>query len=333
MNEYVPISKKPPFPFLNSFPVNAGLATTVFRDALHFSTEWPFQHTLVGTGSQRHDPWALAQHGLSQNPHFSPLIAVNPLWDHPVACARRVLTLNFLYGPRLALNIVPGAYFAEMEALGDQVNKDGRFKRAREFCVLLAELLRTGTWEPREMEFFPFGKISLGLAPLSELPPLFLSGARRKPLPQSAGWHPRFVSNIRPLDSMEPAPPGASSGLRLGLCARSTSGEALAAVAGQFPENRERQMLVATTLWREETDWNLLLRARLPAQDDPDFFLSPLLNGWTTAPYLVGSYEHIARRLREYLRLGYEFFLLDEHRSDEDRIHFGHVLAALRWPP
>jgi alkanesulfonate monooxygenase len=148
----------------------------------------------------------------------------------------------------------------------------------------------------------------------------FLSGS----LPANLGEKQNssfFIKNMRPNTLMEKAS-RPQSGLGLGICTRSTREEAISEAHRLFPKDRKGEFLFSLALSNNETPWNQWLSPYLEnnREDDPDFYLTPIKNFWSAAPYLVGSYDHVAKRLQEFAAMGYEFFLLDFSPEDFDHV-------------
>jgi len=79
---------------VNVFPTNDRQKTDfdyrqVVRSVVDYSIELGFSHTLMTVGDKRIDPWVLSQHCLEYNSAFSPLIAVNPFYQHPINIVKK----------------------------------------------------------------------------------------------------------------------------------------------------------------------------------------------------------------------------------------------------
>jgi alkanesulfonate monooxygenase len=57
------------------------------------------------------------------------------------------------------------------------------------------------------------------------------------------------------------------------------------------------------------------------------YWLAPFLNGRSTCPYLVGSYDAIAHELRHYIARGCQTFLLDVPPDPEELEHVNIVFT------
>lgn len=60
-----------------------------------------FKYTLITAGDKRLDPWIVAKKGNGEkNPEFHPLIAVNPLHQHPFHIVKKLASLQDFYARR-----------------------------------------------------------------------------------------------------------------------------------------------------------------------------------------------------------------------------------------
>ena len=77
--------------FLNAFPPHdKGGSPDIRKDISRIREEIKgdeFAHTLFTVGTKRVDPWIIAQEAMRDDPKLSPLIAVNPIHQHPLSVA------------------------------------------------------------------------------------------------------------------------------------------------------------------------------------------------------------------------------------------------------
>lgn len=273
-----------------------------------------FGYTLVTVGDGRLEPWSLAQYAMERNKGFSPMIAVNPIYQHPVLIAKKIVTLQHLYPNRLAVNLVTGSFFKEMKNLGYNGDFIERRRRVEEFIGALLCLLETKGPCTYEGPYHQFYDVQLYPRPKAKVD-VFVSGS---PLEDGAlhADNIHYIRGYRPWEK-EDTPMGDRCGLAFGVCARHSADEAREALAKLFPQDRKGQMLHAMATNNRETSWNMELEKYGKGLDGQEFYsLTPLRNFWSSAPYLVGSYEDVADRVKEFISQGYRFFLMDYHPSD-----------------
>jgi alkanesulfonate monooxygenase len=317
--------------FLNILPMNDRQIElderALVERSVQESVRLGFRHTLVTHGHKRQDPFAVAQFGMERDPRFSPLIAVNPLYQHPLQIAKKLITLSELYPQnRIALNLIVGSFANEMRAMHDELSFADRNLRLGETCKILNELLGPQArsnlmgrhYQLANAEIFPKWNRK---EPLD----LFVSGSMTLDISDAAN-SPYFVKNMRPINILERAP-GPRHGLGLGICARPTQAEAERDALILFPRDRNGEILFSLALANQATPWNQWLRTFIAESPefDADFNLQPMKSFKSAAPYLVGSYEKVALRIADFAKLGYGFFLVDYPVGDG-----AHVEACLR---
>lgn len=273
-----------------------------------------FRYTLVTVGDGRLEPWSFAQFAMARNKSFSPMIAVNPIYQHPVLIAKKIAALQQLYPNRFAVNLVTGSFFKEMKSLGYDGGFTDRRQRVKEFMGALLCLLETKGPCTYESQYYRFSDVQL-YPRAKEKVNFFVSGsAFEDDLFHADNIH--YIRGYRPWEKKD-NPPGDRCGLAFGVCARPRADEAHGALKRLFPQDRKGQILHAMAASNRETSWNMELEKYGKGLDGQEFYsLTPLLNFWSSAPYLVGCYEDVANRIKEFIAHGYRFFLMDYHPSD-----------------
>ena len=280
-----------------------------------------FKHTLITVGDKRIDPWVISQMAMERNPTFSPMVAVNPLIQHPFHIIKKISSLQMLYNQEVALNLIPGSFPQERAALGDTLDAKSHFLRLKEFSLVLFDFFKKKSTGDYKGNYYNVSdaKIYPELSNLSVS--TFFSGvAHDDSLP---GY---YVKGIRPLNEMKEAS-SSGQGLLFGLCVRQTNEEALDALKKIFPIDRRGQMLFDIGIEGHETGWSVWMKDYLKnnSLEKNDFNLIPMRNFWSSAPFLVGSYTEVAAIIKRYIELGYEFFIVDFHPDD-----FSHVEECLK---
>ncbi len=316
--------------FINIFPMNDRQQlidySSVIRTVVDYSLDLGFKYTLMTVGDKRMDPWVLSQYCLQTNTLFSPLIAVNPFYQHPVQVVKKIITLKILYSATISINLVTGSFFSELKAVNDNLDFKNRSLRLKEFYLSMSTLVdqnKTGFkgqfYQSESAEIFPkYNYDTLDF---------FMSGSIEGDLDPNKNQ--KFVQSIRPIDEMVNAN-GSNCGLSLGICARENADEALSEVNRIYPENRKGEMLFSLSINNSLTPWNIWLKSYIEINktDDRFFYLKPMKNFWSSAPFLVGSYDEVAKKLKEYSQLGYKFFVLDF--SPEEAGHIKKCLESFK---
>ncbi len=282
-----------------------------------------FKYTLITAGDKRLDPWVVAQRAMEKNPEFHPLIAVNPLHQHPFHIVKKLASLQDFYARPMALNMIPGSFPNEMSALHDELSFAERFSRLKDFSNVLKDFFKEKTTGSFQGQYYQVTDAKL-FPPLKEDVELFYSGVAT-----TAELSGNYVKGIKPLSEMKKSE-GKAQGLLLGICARATNEEAQASMLKLYPQDRKGQMLFDMVLGGHETSWSQWMKdylQRTPEERD-DFNLIAMKNFWTSAPFIVGSYDECAGLLKKYSDYGYEFFITDFHH--EDFLHVEECIKRFR---
>lgn len=298
------------------------------EQAIRQSSECGFHYTLVTVGDKREEGWVTAQFGMERSPDFAPLIAVNPLYQHPVAVAKKVASLARFYPNRIGLNLVSGSFMVELKAMRDDADFEARNRRLREFFRVLDDLLSPSGRCDFEGEFYHLRAAQIyPTFPRAKMD-VFLSGSTQAPAAAKV-LVPHFIQSIRPLSEMAQAA-GENQGAALGIIARPSTAEAVATANTLYPPDRKGEMLHALSLANQATPWNVWLMEHLKNHSprEMNFYLSPMQTFRSNAPFIVGSYEEVATRIGHYAELGYRIFLCDF--PDGDAAHVNRVFSRLR---
>lgn len=286
---------------------------------------------LIYTDNSLIDPWTVAQAVLEQTSTFIPLVATQPLYMSPLAAARKVSSLAFLYGRRIALNMVAGGFMKDLKQLGDCLDHDARYDRLIEYTQILTSLLG-GETVTFSGQYYKVDGLSLSPEMDSDLiPDIYLSGASDACKKASATLNAVRLSYTKPpaeLEAIAPLPDAGKLGLRVGVIARETSSEAWQVAKARFPADRRGQMAhrlargTSDSIWHQEISKTA---EKLEDKRDGAYWLFPIVNYKTFCPYLVGSYEEVGALLNRYRALGYTTLILDVPHSQSD-LH--HILKA-----
>jgi alkanesulfonate monooxygenase len=124
----------------------------------------------------------------------------------------------------------------------------------------------------------------------------------------------------------EPPPDSLKLGIRIGIVARESDGEAWAAAHARFPVDRKGQLTRQLALKVSDSEWHRQI-AGLGGNpgDAPDnpYWTLPFENYHTSCPYLVGSHERVADEIARYAGAGYRTIIVDVPQSAEELHHIG----------
>lgn len=272
-------------------------------------------------------PWIVAQEALHGTEALVPLVALQPVYEHPYRVANIIASFARLYGRRIALNLVAGGFRNDLVALGDDTAHDLRYDRLREYAEAVMELLSGGT-VTRDGRFVQLANARLSpRLPADLLPELYMSGSSPagRAAAQSLGAVP--IEYPEPLAS-EHRTHGNNRGLRIGLVVGRTSAEAWAFAYQRFPADRAGQVRHRLASRVTDSHWHNRLRNVASGSTPATYWLGPFENSQSMCPYLVGDRAEIVGALRAYVDRGYTTFVLDE-MAVEDLEFVANLVGAI----
>lgn len=294
------------------------------RDLARWNEAAGIEGMLIYTDNSLADPWTVAQAVLDCTTTFVPLVAVQPLYLSPYAAACKIASLGFLYGRRIALNLVAGGFRKDLEQLGDLLDHDPRYDRLVEYATILQALLR-GETVTFAGTYYMVRNLKLQPAlPPELLPEIYVSGASEACIAAARALGAVRFSYTKPpaeLRALAPLPGAGDLGLRFGIIARDTSEEAWQVARARFPADRRGQMAhrmaraTSDSIWHQEI---AELAEELPDARDGAYWLYPVRNYRTFCPYLVGSHAEVGALIADYAELGFRCLILDVPQSEAD---------------
>jgi alkanesulfonate monooxygenase len=324
-------------------PPSTALARGEYLPAVRDISRWTdragLDGILVYTDNSLVDPWTVAQMIIGCTDQLCPLVAVQPVYMHPYAVAKMVASLGFLHGRRVHLNMVAGGFRNDLVALNDETEHDNRYLRLVEYTRIVMALLRAEAPVTVDGRYYSVRGLRLGpKLPEQLLPEVLVSGS--SPAGREAA-HALGATAVK-----YPQPPGeevawmgngigGSFGIRIGVIARDTADEAWRVAHERFPTDRGGQITHRLATAVSDSHWHGQLSGERVPDDDRDgepdpYWLGPFHNYKTFCPYLVGSYDRVARMLSHYLDLGTSTVVLDVPHHEDDLAHTAVVFSRAR---
>ncbi|MFB8031151.1 LLM class flavin-dependent oxidoreductase [Streptomyces sp. NPDC056465] len=305
-------------------PTGPGGYPETVRRAARAAEAAGFTGALVYSDNNTVDPWVVAQEVLAATADFVPLVALQPLYVHPYAVAKKIATYASLYGRRIALNLVAGGSVGDLAALCDENGAhDDRYRRLTEYAQLVGLLLAGDGPVTFEGDYYRVRSLPLSPAlPAHLAPELFISGS------SDAGR--RAGRTLGAVPVRYPLPPGTGTrgtggdpgggGVRIGVIARDTDQEAWSVAHERFPATRAGRLAQRAARGVSDSRWvaDLSTADEFPGGPDSPYWMGPFLNHATYCPYLVGSHEKVEHEIRSYVDSGCGTFVLDTARADDD---------------
>jgi alkanesulfonate monooxygenase len=288
---------------------------------------------LVYTDNSIVDPWLVAQAIIEGTDTIRPLVAVQPIYMHPYAVAKMITSLAFLHGRAVDLNMLAGGFKNDLVALGDTTPHDERYERTTEYTQIVRELLESPVGVTVEGRYYNVSNLKL-TPPIPEdlRPRLLISGssdagmAAAEAIGATAVRYPQHASEESDVAVRFNVPVG----IRIGILARDDSDTAWKDAHERFPDERKGQLTHQLAMKVSDSQWHKQLSesgtaAKQSTDGEDPYWLGPFENSHTFCPYLVGSYDVVAKAVKQYVEVGFRTFILDIPPSQEELAHIGHV--------
>ena len=283
---------------------------------------------LVYTDNGLADPWLVAQKVLENTKTLAPLVAVQPIYMHPYTAAKMVSTLGLLHNRRIYLNMLAGGFKNDLITLGDDTPHDDRYLRTTEYTLVLKGLLESNGPFTYDGKYYQVKNVKMTpTLPKELIPGILISGSSDAGVAASRAIGASAIKYPKPpgeeVKQDEPIAPG----VRVGIIARDSTEEAWRVAYERFPEDRKGQISHTLAMKVSDSSWHKQLSqlGEQPVSEENPYWLGPFHNYKTFCPYLVGSYERVAKELRNYVELGFEIFILDIPPSFEELQHIRKV--------
>lgn len=285
---------------------------------------------LVYTDNGIADPWLVSQIIIQNTQRLAPLLAIQPIYMSPYTAAKMVSTLALLHGRRVYLNMLAGGFKNDLATLNDMTPHDDRYVRTIEYTLIIKRLLESG--QPVSFKGKYYTIKNLKMTP--ELPPelfpgIMISGSSDAGMAAARAIGATAVRYPKPPGEELGVAPDLSvrCGVRIGIIARQDRDEAWRVARERFPDDRRGQIAHGLAMKSSDSVWHKQL-SQLEvetAEEDNPYWLGPFQNYKTFCPYLVGTYERVAREVGDYIAKGYRTFILDIPPSYEELEHTGKV--------
>jgi len=308
----------------------SGTCLRQLEEIARWSEDAGCEGILVFTDNAQLDPWLVSQLIIEATEHLCPLVAIQPVYMHPYSVAKMVTSFAHLYRRRLYLNMVAGGFKNDLAALNDLTPHDERYARLVEYTTVIQSLLRTADPVSFEGRYYKVTNLKLTPPLPSDLQPgVLVSGSSEPGMQAARQLGATAVEYPKPLAEYAAALPAnvASSGIRIGVIARSEDAEAWSAARARFPEDRKGQLTHQLAMKVSDSSWHRQLSdiKNTGSETENPYWLVPFQNYKAMCPYLVGSYDRVADEVARYVDVGYRTFILEAPVSPDEMRHTGVV--------
>jgi alkanesulfonate monooxygenase len=296
-------------------------------DTARWSEECGFRGMLVYIDNSLVDNWALAQVVIENTKRLIPLIATQPIYMHPYWAAKKIATIAHLYGRRIALNMLAGAFKGDLAALGDETPHDQRYDRMVEYTKAIQALLDAKGPVSFPGRFYKLENVRLSpsLDDPSLAPLVLMSGSSDAGMGAARALNAVAVRYPKPVDhyEKEPLDPDVAFGVRMGIIAREEEEDAWDVGHARFPEDRKGQVTHQLAMKASDSHWHQQLSVLNQDEltESYPYWLTPFQNYKTFCPYLVGTYRRIAGIVARYIQAGFRTFITDIPADKEELLH------------
>jgi alkanesulfonate monooxygenase len=301
---------------------------------------------LLPTGKSCEDSWIVASALAPQTERLRFLVAVRPGLQSPTVAARMTATLDRVTQGRLMVNVVTGGDPVENKGDGLFLSHNDRYELTREFLEIYIALLR-GESVTHSGKHLQIEAGQLLFAPLQEpLPPLYFGGSSDAGIDVAAqlvdkyltwGEPPADVARKIAVVRQAALAKGRklSFGIRLHVIVRETAEEAWRA-AGKLISHLDDSTIAAAQKVFERMD--SVGQSRMAAlhggrrdklEVSPNLWAGVGLVRGGAGTALVGDPQTIAQRMKEYISLGIDSFILSGYPHLEEAYRFAELVMPL----
>ena len=289
-------------------------ALVVESERLGYDSTLIAQHTINPRGDEQDqlEAWTAAAALAAVTNDIEIIVAIKPYLFHPVVLAKMALQIEEISEGRLALNLVNAWYRPELDRAGiGFVDHDDRYAYGTEWLQVVTALIAGETTTFHGRHFDVDGYTLRPRSAWRERPRIYVGGESDPARDLVAAHADTWFINGQPPDEVgaliadvrarpRPGTP-VTFGLSAFVIARDTDEEAEAALAAAWELHAlDRPALEHVRANADPKAVMFQTFARHPAIGT---------NGGTAAG-LVGSYDTVARRIREFGDLGIELFML-----------------------
>jgi alkanesulfonate monooxygenase len=301
---------------------------------------------LLPTGKSCEDSWVIASALATHTEKLKFLVAVRPGLQSPTVAARMVATLDRVSDGRLLINIVTGGNPVENKGDGLFLEHDARYELTEEFLTVFKRLLagERVTFEGKHIRIED-GNL-LFPAVQQPHPPLYFGGSSDKGSLVAARTIDKYLTwgeppgqvgeKIRRVAELaRQAGRQVSFGIRLHVIVRETSAQAWAAADELIRHLSDAEIAKAQATFasmdsvgqRRMTELHGGRRDRLEVS--PNLWAGVGLVRGGAGTSLVGDPETVAARMKEYMALGIDTFILSGYPHLEEAYRFAELVFPL----
>ena len=307
-------------------------------DVARWSEEAGCRGILIYADNGIVDPWTVCQAILANTNEICPLLAIQPVYMHPFTVAKKISSLAFLYRRRVCLNMLAGGFRNDLLALNDPTPHDDRYDRLVEYTKIIQGLCENTRGITQEGKYYCVRNLKITPPLPPELQPGYMmSGSSTAGMAAAAETGATAIQYPKPAaqnpgQEVDASGGSLSTGVRVGVVARSTSEEAWSVAEERLPEDRRGQLVHQLAMKTSDSHWHKQLseQEERPAGKESPYWMRPFHTYKTFCPYLVGSYEQVIGEIANYIAMGPRTFILDIPPCEGELGHISKIFERVK---
>jgi len=272
-------------------------------------------------------PWLAGHATFTNTERLCPLVAVNPVYMHPFTAAKMVSSFAYLYGRKTYLNMITGTALSYLDALGDDLNKEQRYDRLREYSEVISQLTSSGG-EPvsYDGEYYKTKNLKLEPAMPDDLQPVFYIAGQSEAALKTAKAIDAVHMQMLPAQ-LDAALTAGATGIHFGIVTRESEESAWQAAKEIFPPDAAGRRMQAFSMTNTDSVWKqrMMMATKMGENAEPGYWLEPFRNFQADCPYFIGSRSQVAGLIAAIVRKGIRHIILDIPRAEQE---FAEIDAA-----
>jgi alkanesulfonate monooxygenase len=316
------------------------------RQIAQATDELGYFGVLLPTGRSCEDSWVVASALAPLTERLRYLVAVRPGLQSPAVAARMTATLDRISNGRLLINVVTGGDPTENKGDGIFLDHDERYEMTREFLDVYRDLLR-GRVVNRQGKHISVEDGRLLFPPVQPGgPPLYFGGSSDAGIAGAVGRIDKYltwgeppaqveekIDRVRHVAARRGANP--SFGIRLHVIVRETNAAAWQAADELIGHLDDDTIAKAQTIFgRMDSEGQRRMVALHGGRRDkleisPNLWAGVGLVRGGAGTALVGDPQTVAERIKEYIDLGIDTFILSGYPHLEEAYRFAELVFPL----
>jgi alkanesulfonate monooxygenase len=316
------------------------------RQVAQAADELGYFGVLLPTGRSCEDSWVVASALVPLTERLRYLVAVRPGLQSPTVAARMTATLDRISNGRLLINVVTGGDPTENKGDGIFLDHDERYEVTREFLDIYRELLRGGVVN-KQGKHITVEDSRLLFPPVQPYgPPLYFGGSSEAGIATAIGRVDKYltwgeppaqvadkISRVRHVAARRDA--NVSFGIRLHVIVRETNAAAWQAADELISYVDDDTVAKAQAIFgRMDSEGQRRMVALHGGRRDkleisPNLWAGVGLVRGGAGTALVGDPPTVAARIKEYIDLGIDTFIMSGYPHLEEAYRFAELVFPL----